>query len=322
VQQWFKPNSEVTIVGRVQFMGNESYTGDMEIRGGYRSYRGTNYYPWTTAVHPQHKCLPIYKRNGFTTKVKDIVLYDLFIKLLNDSISETLIKAKQYDLLSCRVGNRSYEVRDRWSSIKIAIRNNFIITDGITWLDYTKLIEKAGKDLLSPKYVCAKNYKQVHNKHVERQQEILRRQNEIRDAENAEKQRIKAEMDSSDYIKDKGMFFGIMLRTGDLSIKVLESVKEFFEEGKAHGHCVFTNNYFSKPDSLVLSAKINGIPAETVEVSLKDFRILQARGKGNKDTKHHNEIIDLVNKNMHLIKRRLKPVKVRQNKTQRMEAVA
>lgn len=322
VQQWFKPDTDVTIIGRVQFMGNQSYSGDMEIRGGGRSYRGTDYYPWSTAVYPKFNCLPIYKRNGFTSKVMDIGLFDLFKNLLYDSVSETLIKAKQYDLLSCRIGNRSHEVREVWPSIKIAIRNNFKIDDGITWLDYLKLLKKDGKDLQSPKYVCAKNYKQIHNKHVQKQQEIRRIQGEIRDAEDAEKQRIKAEMDSSSYIKDKGIFFGIMLNDGSLSIKVLESVKEFFEEGKAHGHCVFTNNYFSKTDSLVLSAKVDGVPAETVEVSLKDFRILQARGKGNKDTKFHREIIDLVNKNMHLIKRRMKPMKAKKVVQERVGAVA
>lgn len=322
VQQWFKPNTEVTIVGRIQFMGNLSYTGDMEIRGSQRGYRGTNYYPWTTAVYPKFKCLPIYDRNGFTSKVKDIGLFDLFSKLLHDNICETLIKAKQYDLLSCRVGNRSSDVREFWSSIKIAIRNNFKIDDGITWLDYLKLMKNAGKDVKNPKCVCDKNYKLIHNKHVQKQMEIRRRQDELRAAEDAEKQRIKSEMDSSGYIKEKGIFFGLAFKSGNLSINVLESVKEFFEEGKAHGHCVFTNNYFSKKESLVFSAKVNGIPAETVEVSLTDFRILQSRGAGNRDTKDHKEIIDLVNKNMHLIKRRMKPMKVKKVQSHRIGAVA
>ena len=322
VQQWFKPDTEPTIVGRVQFMGNQSYAGDMEIRGGYRNYRGTDYYPWSTAVYPKFKCLPIYQRNGFTPKVKDIGLFDLFKNLLYDSISETLIKAKQYDLLSCRIGNRSYEVRDVWPSIRIAIRNNFKIDDGITWLDYLKLVKNAGKDLQSPKYVCAKNYKQIHNKHVQRQQEIRRRQEEIRNAEDAERQRIKSEMDSSGYVKDKGKFFGLVFTDGKLSIKVLQSIKEFYEEGQAHGHCVFTNNYFSKPNSLVLSARVDGVPAETVEVSLTDFRILQARGAENKDTKYHREIIDLVNKNMHRIKRVMKPMKAKRVVAAQVGAVA
>ncbi|RZJ88047.1 MAG: hypothetical protein EOO20_14595, partial [Chryseobacterium sp.] len=45
VQQWFKPGEEVIIIGRIQFMGNLSYSGDMEIRGSSTGYRGTNYYP-------------------------------------------------------------------------------------------------------------------------------------------------------------------------------------------------------------------------------------------------------------------------------------
>ncbi|RZJ83177.1 MAG: PcfJ-like protein, partial [Chryseobacterium sp.] len=279
VQQWFKPGEEVIIIGRIQFMGNLSYSGDMEIRGNSASYRGTNYYPWTDFIYPKFKCLPIYKRNGFTSKVADINVYTLFRKLLNDSMCETLIKAKQYDLLSCRIGNREHYTYKFWNSIKIAIRNNYRIKNGITWLDYLELASYFKKDLRNPKYVCPKNLKVAHDALVKKKQEIDRVQDEIRAAQNAIRQRenairqaeikrIKDEMDSSKYIEEKGKFFDLVFKDGDLSIRVLKSLEEFKEEGKTHIHCVFTNNYFNKSDSLILSAAVDGIPAETIEVSL------------------------------------------------------
>ena len=51
-------------------------------------------------------------------------------------------------------------------------------------------------------------------------------------------------------------------------MKVLESVQEYLEEGKALHHCVFTNEYYLKEQSLILSARIDGKRIETIEVSL------------------------------------------------------
>lgn len=333
VQQWFKPDQEVTIIGRIQFMGNLSYTGDMEIRGSSSGYRGTNYYPWTHFVYPEFKCLPVYQRNGFTSKASDIDLFTLFNKLLHDNIAETLIKAKQFDLLSCRIGNREHSIYKFWNSIKIAIRNQYKVKDGISWLDYLELCSYFKKDLLNKKYVCPKNLKSAHDVLVKRKQAIDKIQDEIRAAQNAIRQReneirqteikrIKDEMDSSKYIEEKSKFFDLVFNEGDLSIKVLKTLEEFKEEGKTHSHCVFTNNYFDRENSLILSASVDGIPAETIEVSLSTMRIDQSRGYDNKPSKYHNEIVQLVNKNMYLIKRCMRPMKVKKVINQQVGAVA
>ncbi|MBR5476674.1 MAG: PcfJ domain-containing protein [Bacteroidaceae bacterium] len=72
--------------------------------------------------------------------------------------------------------------------------------------------------------------------------------------------------------------------------------------GKAMHHCVFANEYHKKKDSLILSARDRqGNRIETVEVNTKTFQVVQSRGIRNQNTAHHNEIINLVNQNMHLI---------------------
>ena len=43
-------------------------------------------------------------------------------------------------------------------------------------------------------------------------------------------------------------------------------------------HCVFTNEYYLKADSLILSATIDGKRIETIEVSLKRMEVVQSRG--------------------------------------------
>ena len=68
-------------------------------------------------------------------------------------------------------------------------------------------------------------------------------------------------------------------------------------------HCVFSNEYFKKKDSLILSARIGSKRIETVEVNLKSFQIVQSRAVCNGTSEYHDRIIRLVEKNMSLIKK-------------------
>jgi hypothetical protein len=67
-------------------------------------------------------------------------------------------------------------------------------------------------------------------------------------------------------------------------------------------HCVC--GYYNKPNSLILSAKIDGKRIETIEVRLTDYTLIQSRGLQNKSTKYHNRIVKLIEDNMgEIIKR-------------------
>ena len=103
----------------------------------------------------------------------------------------------------------------------------------------------------------------------------------------------------------KRQFLNLVLTDGLIIVKVLQSVDEFYEEGKAMHHCVFTNEYYRRDDSLILSASIDGQRLETVEVSLSRLEVAQSRGVCNKDSPYHKQIIKLVQHNMHLIENRL-----------------
>lgn len=81
------------------------------------------------------------------------------------------------------------------------------------------------------------------------------------------------------------------------------SGREFLKDGTELHHCVFTNEYYKKPDSLILSARINGTPIETIEVSLSKMEIVQSRGLINKPSGHNKEILQLLKKNMPVIKK-------------------
>ena len=81
------------------------------------------------------------------------------------------------------------------------------------------------------------------------------------------------------------------------------------EEGDTLKHCVFTNEYFKKKDSLVFSARIDSKPLETIEVSLSKMEVAQSRGLKNNKSQHHKIIMELMKKNLYQIRLRMKKEK-------------
>ena len=103
----------------------------------------------------------------------------------------------------------------------------------------------------------------------------------------------------------KSKFFGLVISDNEISVKVLESIEEYFEEGRTQNICVFGAGYYSKADTLVLSARIGNKIIETVEVDLRTLKVIQCHGKNNMNTPYHDRIVDLVNANSKLIKARM-----------------
>lgn len=101
----------------------------------------------------------------------------------------------------------------------------------------------------------------------------------------------------------KGMFFGLIFTDGEITVRVIESVKDMVLEGKAMHHCVGT--YYDKAKSLILSATINSARLETIEVNLDTLKVVQSRGVNNQNTPQHDRIVDLVNSNAKLIRERM-----------------
>lgn len=251
-------------------------------------------------VMPNKKVLPIIKRNGFKGKFYGIAPQILFKAILSDSIAETLLKANQQDMLYYHIRNTSLKPTGTyWNAIKICIRNNYQIKDAKLWIDYIDLLEHFMKDIRSPKYVCPLDLKKAHDKLMAKKvKEIWKN--------TVEENKKQIDKNQRHYFKAKKQFLGLVFTEKNISINVIETIKEFLEEGCIHNHCVFTNEYYKKQNSLILSAKVNGVHTETIQVSLENLEILQSRGKGNKATKYNKEIIKLVNKNLPQIRARMK----------------
>lgn len=121
--------------------------------------------------------------------------------------------------------------------------------------------------------------------------------------------RLEIEKAQKRYASDKKRFFGLCFYEKDLSISVIENVQDFMTEGDDLRHCVFTNEYYDRKDSLILSAKMGGESVETIEISLSCMEIQQCRGMKNKPSKHHKQILSLLSQNLYRIKERLQKKK-------------
>lgn len=297
-QIWLGPDGKFEIVGYIHQTGwyAESWSGEFELRNSKNIY---NYNIEPYKVYPKKSIIPEVKRNGFKSNCYGYTMFEFCHHLLSDSKFETLLKAGQYNLVKYSKSHMR-EIKEYWPAIKICIRNNYNISDASLWIDYIKFLDYFGKDLQNTKYVCPENLNEVHDYWMKKHQ----RAEEKRRKEEA---RIKALEDQEQFLELKGKFFGIVFSDGNIDVKILESILEYQEEGASMKHCV--GSYALHANSLVFSARINDKRIETVEVSLKSFEVVQSRGVCNKNTEYHDRIISLVNKNMHLIKERLKPKK-------------
>lgn len=87
-----------------------------------------------------------------------------------------------------------------------------------------------------------------------------------------------------------------------------KTVNDFYCEGNALHHCVFAMGYYKRKECLILGAKVNGERTETIEVSLKDFSVVQCRGKNNMDSPYHKRIMSLMSSNLGSLKDRYRKV--------------
>ena len=297
VQRWITPDGETETVARLRCMHRFFYDmwaecSRMEIRGNNKHHA---YDINPICTYPRQRFIPEVKRNGFKGEYHSILPYDLFKAILSDSRAETLLKAGQYPMLHHYVRS-SFDIGQYWASVKICIRNGYIISNGSIWRDTINLLRHFGKDTNSPKYICPSNLNAEHDRLVMKRQKQLER-------EMTEEERRKARKDEENYLKAKGKFFGLVFSDNLILVRVIESVAEMITEGTLMHHCV--GDYHNQKDSLILSATIDGKRIETVEVSLKTLEVVQSRGLCNENTEYHDRIVNLVNSNVNLIRQRM-----------------
>lgn len=169
------------------------------------------------------------------------------------------------------------------------------------WFDYLDLLKRYHKDLHNAYYVCPKDLHKSHDYYMEKKQ----MEDAKAERERNEKRMLELKKYEQEFIKQKSKFFDLSITDGKLVIVVLKSLEEFKQEGDIMHHCVFSNSYFKKKYSLILSARIGEKRIETIELSLSTLEVIQSRGICNKNTEYHDRIIGLVNKNIGLIRQKI-----------------
>ena len=297
VQRWIAPDGRSATFARLRPMGffvhGWSWSSALELR----TENDGKYNITPTRIYPRQRLIPELRRSGYGKQLPDVTPFDLIHLLLSDSKAETLLKAGQTALVRL-FARTSRRIADYWPSIRIAMRNGYFIGKPTEWCDYIDLLRFFGKDLHNARYVCPADLSTAHDLYTARKRRHI-------DMERRREERQKAAEREASFIEAKGRFFGVEFSDGEICIKVLDSVEAIRQEGEAMHHCVFTNGYYLKADSLILSATIDGKRIETVEVSLKRMEVVQSRGVCNKNTPYHGQILKLMKGNMPLIRKRM-----------------
>lgn len=302
MQHWINEAGEITtmaknIQGFSQYFDQWIFQSELEIRPKqFKDSPRFNIVPYK--IYPSKRILPLFKRNGFRGDFHDLAPHQLLSLIVTDSYAETLLKAGQISLLKYYFGHGIQSIRSAWNSIRICMRNSYIVKDAGIWLDHIDLLRFFGKDLHSPKYVCPADLGGDHVRLSRKKHEIERKRRQIEHL-------AKVEAEQKDFEERIGKFLDLVFEDREIIVEPLKSVEEFVKEGEELRHCVFSNAYYKKPDSLILSAKIDKRPVETIEVSLSMLKIVQARGRGNAPSEYHDRIVKTVNQYMPIIAERV-----------------
>ena len=272
------------------YIDSFSFCSPMAIRNDSEAYRYVAY----SQIYPKLKVTNTLYRNGFNGEFHGIAPTQLIPALLTDSRAETMMKTGRYKDLR-HLLSRGKGLDNYWNSYKLTLRHHYTIGDIALWCDYVDMLKRLGKDIHNPKYICPSDLRGEHNK----REVELRRQ---REREAMERKREKAMADEERFRELKSKFFGICFTDGTIQVHVLESVQEYIDEGAELHHCLFSNEYYLKENSLILSATIEGKRIETIEVSLDTLQVIQSRGVCNQNSPYHEQIVSLVNAHSQLIR--------------------
>lgn len=301
-QQWMTADRKETVIAKAMDMGCRGWLHgtDMSIKKDGNIYCSHSY-DIDGYVYPKVKLLPILQRNGLRTSFHGITPAVLIRALLGESkYAEMLLKTGQYGMLQFYMYRGG--LYHPWA-VNICNRNGYIIKDGSLYNDYLHLLDYFHLDTHNAHYVCPKSLKKAHDELLERKRkkEAKERAEADRKERIARMERIKADITA--FIRHIHPFLGMEIKDEDIVIRPLESVTQFYQEGKSMHHCVYQNEYYKRKDCLILTAQKDGKRLETVEVSLKTFKIIQSRAAWNKTSDYHDKIIELVNRNMELFRR-------------------
>lgn len=308
MQKWCQPGKPTVTLGA----GLACYPWNCKIPyslyGGLTVKHGYYYEEWMKVkIYPRISLLPVYRKNIVVWR--DFLAFDaesLIANIFSCPYLETLFKTGKTGKLKELEKYTAY-FNKYWPSVKVAIRHGFEPEHWISYFDYLKMLRFLHYDYRSPRYVAPPDWDEIHERvmtqYGNRLAKMRKKKEEaeaLRRAQWEEEQARKNKNARRSFHRRIAKFAALCITDESLVIKPLLTIKEFAEEGKAMHHCVFTNAYYNKPQSLILSARKadTGERVETIEVDLKGLTIWQSRGECNHITSYHDQIQQLVNEAM------------------------
>ena len=302
-QVWCNKDSKV-VMAKNRVMGVDAWVRDSDItikdwfRYGheYTYLGGIDRLGWSGCL--VKSLIPELRQRGIKTSTHGLHPVKLCFALLQSNRLETLFKLKQYALVHFFM--QTYRTLDdtMWQAIRVALRHGYHWDDEgevQLWYDLINDLSYLGLDTRNPHYICPANLMDAHNRYNERRRRLQ------------EMERLQQEMEAikayePTFRENREHFFGMMFAKGHVTIQIIPTALAIKEEGIAMHHCV--GGYYNRPNSLILSAKVDGKRMETIEVNLTDYRIVQSRGLQNKQTSYHNQIVHLMKQGLPEIKKR------------------
>lgn len=244
--------------------------------------------------------LPVLKERGYNGKdsYNRRTQIGLQADLLNNSKIETLFKCGFTEFVNLS----DSAIDGLWGQIKTCMRHQYhldCLSVGL-WLDMINSLDYMGKDIHNPKFICPENLIDSHDFWTnERARKVAKEEAAKKTALERERERKRAlaEAKKNTYPQRMAAFLGIFIKGNGFTIRPLQSVVEFQEEGKAMHHCVYANEYYNKDNCLILSVRDkDNNRLSTIEYDLNNFRIVQNRAACNEVPPLFDEINKCIEK--------------------------
>ena len=305
-QRWMRPGTVDVIVGR-GVHGMCGYYCDVWNHDSAWTIRKDHFrFELEGDVCGKIQLSKVVRRNGLKAIRRDVGVKDLLWHIIHDERAEILAKGRQWDMLKHLLSpSKAHDVEQWWKEIRVAMRNGYHIKDAGLWLDMVELLSKCGKDVRNPHYICPADLHAAHDAALMMDARRLDRLASQRADEEKDRKARKILADAgiaARYAERVSRWLDVMIRGKGITIRPLQNIREFYEEGEAMHHCVCSCGYYKKDGILVLTARKAGVRLETIEIDTKRWRILQCRGRFNKESVHHKEIVSLMEKNMNKLR--------------------
>ncbi len=216
---------------------------------------------------------------------KDFPSAETICKVFKDYRFETIWKAGMYEM-AYRLSEQTMDTL--WPALKICLRNHYLPADANDYIDYVQQLIRLGKDIHNAHYVCPCDLAAAHTRTTEAVRKVLEK-------EKYEREKERMALAEEKYAQWVMPFLSLNIANKQFRIAVLPTVQSFYEEGQSMHHCVYSNRYYERKDSLILSCRDKqNHRLATIEIGLPQGNIRQVRAACNQVPEQYDSIVQLL----------------------------